>query len=79
MPALILMAVWRNMGTLMIIFLAGLQTIPEEVKEAAADRRRQRVAAVHQDHPAAAAPDPAARRGAARPSGTCSSSRNRSS
>jgi multiple sugar transport system permease protein len=36
MPAMILMAVWRNMGTLMIIFLAGLQTIPEEVKEAAA-------------------------------------------
>jgi len=35
MPAMILMAVWRNMGTLMIIFLAGLQTIPEEVKEAA--------------------------------------------
>jgi multiple sugar transport system permease protein len=36
MPAMILMAVWRNMGTLMIIFLAGLQTIPEEVREAAA-------------------------------------------
>jgi len=35
MPAMILMAAWRNMGTLMIIFLAGLQTIPEEVKEAA--------------------------------------------
>lgn len=35
MPSLILMAMWRNMGTLMIIFLAGLQTIPEDVKEAA--------------------------------------------
>jgi multiple sugar transport system permease protein len=35
MPAMILMAAWRNMGTLMIIFLAGLQTIPVEVKEAA--------------------------------------------
>jgi len=35
MPAIIVMAVWRNMGTLMIIFLAGLQTIPTEVKEAA--------------------------------------------
>jgi multiple sugar transport system permease protein len=35
MPAMIMMAVWRNMGTLMIIFLAGLQTIPEQVKEAA--------------------------------------------
>jgi len=35
LPALILMAVWRNMGTLMIIFLAGLQSIPGDVKEAA--------------------------------------------
>jgi multiple sugar transport system permease protein len=35
MPALILMAAWRNMGTLMIIFLAGLQGIPVEVQEAA--------------------------------------------
>ncbi|TDD72560.1 sugar ABC transporter permease [Jiangella aurantiaca] len=35
MPAMILMAVWRNMGTLMIIFLAGLQTIPQDVLEAA--------------------------------------------
>ena len=29
------MAAWRNLGTLMVIFLAGLQTIPEEVREAA--------------------------------------------
>lgn len=36
MPALILMAVWRNVGTLMIIFLAGLQTIAPEMKEASA-------------------------------------------
>jgi len=35
MPSMILMAVWRNMGTLMIIFLAGLQGIPQEVIEAA--------------------------------------------
>lgn len=35
MPSMILLAVWRNMGTLMIIFLAGLQTIPEETLEAA--------------------------------------------
>jgi multiple sugar transport system permease protein len=35
MPALILMAVWRNMGNLMIIFLAGLQAIPREPHEAA--------------------------------------------
>lgn len=36
MPALILMAVWRNTGTLMIIFLAGLQGIAPEMKEASA-------------------------------------------
>nr|WP_205855637.1 sugar ABC transporter permease [Phytoactinopolyspora endophytica] len=35
MPAMILMAVWRNMGTLMIIFLAGLQQVPQDVLEAA--------------------------------------------
>ncbi|AXL11199.1 sugar ABC transporter permease [Microbacterium foliorum] len=35
LPSLILMAVWRNLGTLMIIFLAGLQTVPEDVMEAA--------------------------------------------
>jgi multiple sugar transport system permease protein len=35
MPSMILMAVWRNMGTLMIIFLAGLQGVPAEVLEAA--------------------------------------------
>ncbi len=35
MPAMIMLAVWRNMGTLMIIFLAGLQTIPQDVLEAA--------------------------------------------
>ena len=28
LPSLIVMAVWRNFGTLMVIFLAGLQTIP---------------------------------------------------
>ncbi len=36
MPAMILMAVWRNVGTLMIIFLAGLQGIAPEMKEASA-------------------------------------------
>jgi multiple sugar transport system permease protein len=36
LPALVVMAVWRNFGTLMVIFLAGLQTIPQEVEEAAA-------------------------------------------
>ncbi|ARU51345.1 MAG: sugar transporter permease [Cellulosimicrobium sp.] len=35
MPSIIVMAAWRNMGTLMIIFLAGLQAIPRDVYEAA--------------------------------------------
>nr|WP_245679854.1 sugar ABC transporter permease [Arthrobacter cupressi] len=35
MPSMILMAVWRNMGTLMIIFLAGLQNVSTEMLEAA--------------------------------------------
>ena len=35
MPAIILFAVWKNFGYNMIIFLAGLQTIPEEQYEAA--------------------------------------------
>jgi multiple sugar transport system permease protein len=35
MPALILLAVWRNLGTLMIIFLAGLQAVPGDILEAA--------------------------------------------
>ena len=36
MPALILMASWRNFGTAMIIFLAGLQAVPWSLHEAAA-------------------------------------------
>jgi multiple sugar transport system permease protein len=35
MPSLIVMAAWRNMGFLMVIFLAGLQAIPNDVYEAA--------------------------------------------
>ncbi|MDR6868631.1 multiple sugar transport system permease protein [Microbacterium resistens] len=35
LPSLIMMAVWRNVGTLMVIFLAGLQAVPAEVNEAA--------------------------------------------
>ena len=35
MPALILLGVWKNVGYSMVIFLAGLQTIPEELYEAA--------------------------------------------
>ncbi len=36
MPALIMMATWRNFGTAMIIFLAGLQAVPWALHEAAA-------------------------------------------
>ncbi len=35
MPALILLAVWKNFGYNMLIFLAGLGTIPDELYEAA--------------------------------------------
>jgi len=35
MPAIILMAVWKNFGFNMVIFLAGLQAIPERLYEAA--------------------------------------------
>jgi multiple sugar transport system permease protein len=35
MPAIILMAVWKNFGYNMIIFIAGLQNIPDELYEAA--------------------------------------------
>jgi multiple sugar transport system permease protein len=35
MPAIILMAVWKNFGFNMIILLAGLQSIPERLYEAA--------------------------------------------
>jgi multiple sugar transport system permease protein len=36
MPSLIAMAAWRNFGTAMIIFLAGLQSVPVMLHEAAA-------------------------------------------
>lgn len=35
MPAIILMAVWKNFGFNMLIFLAGLQSVPEKLYEAA--------------------------------------------
>ncbi len=35
MPAIILLAVWKGFGYTMIIFIAGLQNIPEELYEAA--------------------------------------------
>ncbi|GLY95174.1 sugar ABC transporter permease [Actinoplanes sp. NBRC 103695] len=45
LPSLIVMAVWRNFGFLMVVFLAGLQGIPQHLYEAArldgASRRQQ--------------------------------------
>jgi multiple sugar transport system permease protein len=35
MPAIIIMAVWKNFGFNMVIFIAGLQSIPERLYEAA--------------------------------------------
>ena len=35
MPAIILLAVWKNFGYNMLIFIAGLQAIPDELYEAA--------------------------------------------
>ncbi|GAB3800683.1 carbohydrate ABC transporter permease [Micromonospora zhanjiangensis] len=35
LPSLILMATWRNLGFLMVIFLAGLQAVPGQLYEAA--------------------------------------------
>lgn len=35
MPAIIILAVWKNFGYNMLIFIAGLQNIPEELYEAA--------------------------------------------
>jgi multiple sugar transport system permease protein/raffinose/stachyose/melibiose transport system permease protein len=35
MPCIIAIGVWRNLGNTMVLFLAGLQGIPEEVYEAA--------------------------------------------
>ncbi|MFF5522638.1 carbohydrate ABC transporter permease [Streptomyces coeruleorubidus] len=35
LPVMIVMAVWRNLGTVMIIMLAGLQSVPHSLMEAA--------------------------------------------
>jgi multiple sugar transport system permease protein len=35
MPVVILLGIWRNFGTAMLLFLAGLQAVPEDVVEAA--------------------------------------------
>jgi multiple sugar transport system permease protein/raffinose/stachyose/melibiose transport system permease protein len=35
MPSIIALSVWRNLGNAMVLFLAGLQSIPTDVREAA--------------------------------------------
>jgi multiple sugar transport system permease protein len=35
MPAIVLLAVWKNFGYATILFVAGLQAIPESLYEAA--------------------------------------------
>ncbi len=35
MPIVILLGIWRNFGTAMLLFLAGLQAVPDDVHEAA--------------------------------------------
>lgn len=35
LPVMIVMAVWRNLGTVMIIMIAGLQSVPQSLMEAA--------------------------------------------
>ena len=46
MPAVIIATVWRGFPFWCISFLAALQTVPQELYEAAQDRRRQRLAAL---------------------------------
>jgi multiple sugar transport system permease protein len=36
LPVVILLGIWRNFGTAMLLFLAGLQSVPEDLHEAAA-------------------------------------------
>ena len=76
LPALMVMTIWRNMGTLMIIFLAGLQAIPEELKEVRGHRRRGQMAHLPQHHASAALSPRCCWEPCSFPSPTCSSSRN---
>lgn len=53
LPALMVMTIWRNMGTLMIIFLAGLQH-PRGAEGGRGHRRRGQMAHLPQHHASAA-------------------------
>ena len=57
MPAIILMAVWKNFGFNMIIFIAGLQSIPDRLYEAAQLDGAGGPAAAAPRHPADAGAD----------------------
>ena len=62
MPAIILMAVWKSFGYNMLIFIAGLQAIPEELYDAAEIDGASTSAAVLQHYAANACPDAGVRR-----------------
>ena len=53
--AVIVAALWREIGYVMVLFIAGLKGIDPAVTEAAARRRRHRVAALPAHHVPAAA------------------------
>ena len=56
LPAVILASAWKDLGFVMVIMLAGLQAIPQDILRGRPHRRRQRLAAVLAGHPAAAVP-----------------------
>ena len=58
LPIAMLLTIWAGVGYYSVIFLAGLQNIPEELYDAAAHRRLQRPPeALAREHPRAAAAD----------------------
>ena len=79
MPSIIAMAAWRNLGFAMIVFLAGLQTIPAQLYEAAVDRRRRALAGVPPRDAARCSARRSCSSSSSRRSATCSCSRSRSS
>ena len=70
---------WRNFGTAMIIFLAGLQAVPAELHEAAAIDGAERVEAVPLRDACRCCARPCSSSWSRPPSATSSSSRSRSS
>ena len=50
LPVMIVMAVWRNLGTVMIIMLAGLQSVPQSADGGGRTRRGRGLAAVLAGH-----------------------------